>query len=59
MTFQRNKVPAFVATRAAFGQRKLVETQTSNAPTHIRAEWTGENRPNGADALARIRAALS
>lgn len=55
--FRRNTVPAFVALRAEFAQRKPAEVQASrDVPAHIAAEWTGDNRPQSA--AERVRAIL-
>lgn len=57
--FTRNQVPAFQATRAAFGQRKIVmPAAAKDVPAHVAAEWTGrDERPQGAS--ARIAALLA
>jgi len=56
--FNRSKVPAFVATQAAFGQRAVAPVQAArDVPAHVAADWTGsQERPQGA--ADRIRAIL-
>lgn len=42
---------------ASFGQRVPAQPAAAQVPAHVRADWTGENRPN--DAAARLCALLA
>ena len=57
--FERNRIPAFVETKARFAARKVAQPQAAmDVPAHIAAEWTGEQeRPQSA--AERIRALLA